>query len=227
MKLHSAISSSTKYYADWQHSAQRLCAGSLHTSSTARLNLTTLYACADRQITLRLRSPKKFCYTPGRRLSVRLRYSSMPTPATATAREATRAAPPPTTSAAVPAPAKPAPARPPAAKATTAAAAAAKAAAPAAAPAAVTPALAAVTPALAAVPAAKGTALARLELRQRGRLREVGLLGVPARQAARLPATVLPPARLQELLLAQKKNPANCTSCYAVPVLESNFNCMP
>ena len=133
----------------------------------------------------------------------------MPAPAPAAAREAAaaaRAAPAPAASAAVPAATKSAPARAPAAKAPTAAAAAAKAAAPAAAPAAVTPALAAVTPALAAIPAAKGPALARLELRQRGRLREVGLLGVPARQAARLPAAVLPPARLQELLLARKKS---------------------
>jgi len=92
-----------------------------------------------------------------------------------------------------------------------AAAAAAKPAAAAAkpAPAPAVPAAAPAVPAAAAAlaAAAKVAALARLELRQRARLREVGLggvLGGPASQAAALSAVggglALAPARLQELL---------------------------
>ena len=96
------------------------------------------------------------------------------------------------------------------AAAVAAAAAAAKAAA-AAAKAAPAPAVAAAAPtvpaAAAALAAAEVAALARLELRQRARLREVGLGGIrrgPASQAAALGAVggggALAPARRQELL---------------------------
>jgi len=102
------------------------------------------------------------------------------------------------------------PAALPAAAAVAAAAAAAKAAA-AAAKAAPAPAVAAAAPtvpaAAAALAAAEVAALARLELRQRARLREVGLGGIrrgPASQAAALGAVggggALAPARRQELL---------------------------
>ena len=114
-----------------------------------------------------------------------------------------------------PAPAAAAPMAPavpaalPAAAAVAAAPVAAAAAAAKPAPAPAVPAAAPAVPAAAAAlaAAAKVAALARLELRQRARLREVGLggvLGGPASQAAALSAVggglALAPARLQELL---------------------------